>query len=131
MPGDVDGVYKRWVPLPDVPRFLELENIAYRYGELSLTLEGGGRVLELWFGKVVGLRLTDEEDRGAMWRALLASDERRCSLYTVTESRFVDWLEKESHEGRYGEWRHVAVVTSDEVVDVIIESDSDTKVSWL
>ena len=117
--------------MDNLPRVLWLKQLQAEEDTLRLLLvnEPETLLLTLTFRSVAAYRVTDEGDRLTMWSELDAIGRigpDHWPLYTVTDSNLAGWIRSESGGRYYPEnLHHFMVLTPEEVVDVVLDSDLD------
>jgi len=97
--------------------------VSQDYEGTKVVLEGNSCSVEILFGSVDSLRITDEGRRLRTYNEVESIQEYRTNfngfpLFTVDNSEFVEWIAKES-AGIYTESIHYAIMTIDDIVDIV------------
>jgi len=101
----------------------EVISVSQDYEGTKVVLEGNECSVEILFGSVDSLRITDEGRRLRTYNEVESIQEYRTNfnglpLYTVENSEFVEWIAKES-AGFYTDSTHYAIMTIDDIVDIV------------
>jgi len=122
--------YKRWEPIGDIPTKLYLDGLYDDWEGFRIILSHyeTGRMLRISFDPALSYRNTDEGD--LLKTEAVAEGLFKWPLYTVENSRFLEWFHKESYEIRKDDNPlHYAIVTPNDFVDII--SAFPPIVEWL
>ena len=126
----MDLIYKKWLPLPDIPDRLLFEALYHEPDEkfrVFLRSEDDNRLLKICFEFVLMYAATNES---YLLRTLQETARRDPGcLYTVEQSRLLQRFHEESL-GIYQDWNitHYAILTPEECVDIL--STVKPEVSW-
>jgi hypothetical protein len=117
---------KRYVPVfqqyaPASPDIYDLEEMCERSGELVVRLVRQRKErLKIFFSDHLGFRKAGESDSLVTLREIAVTAQAGRSFYIVENSDYVRWFVDQSHGIRRMEsLQHIAIVTIDDIIDVI------------
>jgi len=109
----------------------EVRRLSDESGKLSLDLlDESDNAITVTFDHYLVYRKIDEGNALKSLPTLKAAVDRRIWIYNVPDSAFLEWFYEESYDIRRGEdLKHYAVITSNDIVDVISPSPPTCKIT--